>query len=74
METLDKIETRVVNKLRKGAVIITDSDYPTATISGSGADFEISGAAFFRMVQKGVLYQDNSKNGRFDYKLHAEWK
>ncbi|MCR9252306.1 MAG: hypothetical protein NXI20_17910 [bacterium] len=72
---LDKIEKRVLNKLRKGAVLITDSDHYGAVVSGHGADFEFSGAAFYRMVDKGIIYQSyDAKRNKHEYVLHPNWK
>ena len=69
---MDKLEKRVLNKLRKGAIIWTDSDSPTVIISGYGADLEISGAAFYRLERKGVVYQQQCSP--FNFVLHPNWE
>lgn len=56
---MDKIEQRAINKLKKGACIITDSDYHGAVISGHGADMKISNPVFLSLEHKNLIHQQH---------------
>ncbi|MEM1337290.1 MAG: hypothetical protein AAGF96_06045 [Bacteroidota bacterium] len=68
---LTKRQKKVVNDVFNGAVIITDREMRGAVISGKGkADYHIDNGVFFRLVEKGWIYQQLRKP--FDYVLTHE--
>jgi hypothetical protein len=67
MDYLSKPQKRALNKLVKGAVMITSSDSSTVLITGHGSDYELPGSQFWDLSRRCIIFQAFARP--FDWQL-----
>jgi predicted transcriptional regulator len=66
---LSKLQKKVIQDLKKDFVLITSSSMKGAIVGNSNLEYRINGGVFWRLHDKGLIFQDNSKYGKSHYVL-----